>query len=259
MDGFGTDSKVTVLAATNRKELLDNALVRPGRFDRIIEVNLPDIKARGEIFKIHLKPLKVDEKMNMEELSKRLATLTPGFSGAEIHNLCNEAAIFAAREKKDHIEMRDFERAAEKVVAGIEKKSTMSTEERRKVAIHESGHAVVSWFLKGGSPLLKLTILPRSKGALGFAQYLPSESHIETREELLDKISCVLGGRVAEEIFYGQISTGASDDIQKARSMAYAYMGKLGMGEKLENYSIPDSEYVRKTSEYLQSVLKSLT
>jgi len=220
MDGFGTDTGVVVLAATNRKDILDPALTRPGRFDRSIEVSLPDIEGRTEIFKVHLKPLKLDPEKEIGDYAKRLATLTPGFSGADIANLCNEAAIMAARKNKTFVSTEEFEAASERVLAGLEKKNLMSKEEKRTVAIHESGHAVVSWFLEGGAPLLKLTIIPRSKGSLGFAQYLPNESSLETKEELLDRICCILGGRCAEEHFNGKVTTGAYDDLQKAYKVA---------------------------------------
>ena len=205
MDGFGTDSQVIVLAATNRKELLDPALTRAGRFDRTIEVDLPDISGRMQIFMVHLKPLKLDPSKTIEEYAKRLSTLTPGFSGADIHNLCNEAAILAARKNKNHIETIDFEMASERVLAGLEKKRIVSEIDRKIVAVHESGHAIVSWFLEGGSPLLKLTIIPRSKGSLGFAQYLPNESTLETKNDLLDRLCSILGGRCAEEVFFGRV------------------------------------------------------
>ena len=169
MDGFGTDTNVIVLAATNRKELLDPALTRPGRFDRSIDITLPDIEGRKQIFMVHLAPIKLDSSKTMEEYAKRLATLTPGFSGAEIANLCNEAAIMAARANKSYVDAHDFEMASERVMAGLEKKRIISEEERKTGAFHESGHAVTSWFLKGGHPLLKLTIIPRSKGSLGYA------------------------------------------------------------------------------------------
>lgn len=202
MDGFGTDSTVVVLAATNMRDSLDPALTRPGRFDRSIEITLPDINGRKEIFLVHLKPIKLDPSKTIEEYAKRLATLTPGFSGAEIANLCNEAAILAARQNSTYVTSYHFEQASERVMAGLEKKKFMSEEERKVVAFHESGHAVVSWFLAGGDPLLKLTIIPRSKGSLGYAQYLPNESNLQTMEELQDKICCVLGGRVSEKYFF---------------------------------------------------------
>ena len=205
MDGFGTDSQVVVIAATNRKELLDNALTRPGRFDRTIEVSLPDLDERKAIFLVHLKPLKLNPEKKIEEYAKRLATLTPGFTGAEISNLCNEAGLIAARKNKEFIDSVDFELASERVIAGLEKKKMLSEDERKIVAYHESGHAVVSWFLKGGAPLLKVTILPRSKGSLGFAQYLPNEASLESKEELIDQICCILGGRCSEEIFFNKV------------------------------------------------------
>ena len=173
MDGFGTNSNVVVLAATNRKELLDNALTRPGRFDRSIEIGLPDLEGRKQVFNVHLQNLKLNSEKTLEDYAKRLATLTPGFSGADIANICNEAAILAARSNKQTVDAFDFENATERVIGGLEKKKIISPQERKTVAYHESGHAIVSWFLEGGYPLLKLTIIPRSKGSLGFAQYLP--------------------------------------------------------------------------------------
>jgi len=249
MDGFGTDTNVVVLAATNRKELLDSALTRPGRFDRNIEVTLPDIEGRKQIFMVHLKPLKLDPSKTMEEYAKRLATLTPGFSGADIHNLCNEAAILAARKGKTTVSTEEFEAASERVLAGLEKKRIISEEERKIVAVHESGHAVVSWFLEGGFPLLKLTIIPRSKGSLGFAQYLPNESSLETKEELLDRICCILGGRCAEEFFNGKVTTGAYDDLRKAYDIARNMVTKFGMSEKIGYLGFSDEEYVKKYSD----------
>jgi AFG3 family protein len=249
MDGFGTDSNVIVLAATNRAELLDPALTRPGRLDRSIEVTLPDIDGRKEIFMVHLKPIKLDPSKSTEDYARRLATLTPGFSGADIHNLCNEAAILAARKNKHFVSSEEFESASERVMAGLEKKRIVSEEERRVVAHHEAGHAVVSWFLEGGSPLLKLTIIPRSKGSLGYAQYLPNESSLETKEELLDRISCILGGRCAEEAFFGRITTGAYDDLKKAYDIANAMITKFGMSETIGFIGYPDDEYFRKHSD----------
>jgi AFG3 family protein len=188
MDGFGSENRVIVLAATNRKELLDPALTRPGRFDRNIEIMLPDIDGRKQIFKVHLQPIKLNPAIPVEEYAKRLATLTPGFSGADIANLCNEAAIIAARAQKEFVEQIDFEKAADRVIAGLERKKTCTDEEEKIIAYHESGHAVVSWFLEGSSPLIKLTIIPRSKGSLGYAQYLPNELSLYKREELYDQL-----------------------------------------------------------------------
>mmetsp|Transcript_36672 Transcript_36672/g.32870 ORF Transcript_36672/g.32870 Transcript_36672/m.32870 type:complete len:407 (-) Transcript_36672:142-1362(-) len=248
MDGFGTDTNVVVLAATNRPELLDPALTRPGRFDRTIDVTLPDISGRKEIFMIHLKPLKLDPDMTMDEYAKRLSTLTPGFSGADIANLCNEAAILAARRSKKYITSSEFEDASDRVLAGLEKKKIVTEEERKTVAVHESGHAIVSWFLEGGMPLLKLTIVPRSKGSLGFAQYLPSESSLETKEELMDRICSILGGRCAEEVFFGKVTTGAYDDLRKAYDIADAMVTKFGMGT-IGNLGFADEQYYKRKSD----------
>eukprot|EP01016_Furgasonia_blochmanni_P035642 TRINITY_DN396_c0_g2_i5.p1 TRINITY_DN396_c0_g2~~TRINITY_DN396_c0_g2_i5.p1 ORF type:complete len:564 (-),score=141.08 TRINITY_DN396_c0_g2_i5:53-1744(-) len=247
MDGFGTESQVVVLAATNRKELLDPALTRPGRFDRSIEVTLPDIEGRKQIFMVHLKPIKLDPTQTMDQYAKRLATLTPGFSGADIANLCNEAAILAARKNKKYVSSFEFEMAAERVIAGLEKKKIVSEEERKTIAVHESGHAVVSWFLEGGAPLLKLTIIPRSKGSLGFAQYLPNESSLESTQDLFDRICCILGGRCSEELFFDKITTGAYDDLKKAHDIAHAIVTKFGMSEKIGFIGYSENEYGQKT------------
>ncbi|KAM3137743.1 hypothetical protein pb186bvf_010163 [Paramecium bursaria] len=249
MDGFGTDSNVIVLAATNRKELLDTALTRPGRFDRTIDITLPDIEGRKQIFLVHLAPIKLDPSKAIEEYAKRLATLTPGFSGAEISNLCNEAAIMAARANKLFVDSHDFEMASERVMAGLEKKKMISEEERRVVAYHESGHAVVSWFLEGGHPLLKLTIIPRSKGSLGYAQYLPNESSLETKSELLDRICCILGGRVSEETFFGEVTTGAYDDLKKAYEVAHNIVTKFGMSENIGYVGYQETEFSKPYSD----------
>jgi AFG3 family protein len=179
----------------------------------------------------------------MEEYAKRLATLTPGFSGAEIANLCNEAAIMAARANKLYVDSNDFEMASERVMAGLEKKRIISEEERRIVAFHESGHAIVSWFLQGGHPLLKLTIIPRSKGSLGYAQYLPNESSLENKSELLDRICCILGGRVSEEIFFGQVTTGAYDDLKKAYEVAHSIVTKFGMNDVIGYVGFQEGEF----------------
>ncbi|CAD8109614.1 unnamed protein product [Paramecium primaurelia] len=249
MDGFGTDTNVIVLAATNRKELLDPALTRPGRFDRSVDITLPDIEGRKQIFMVHLTPLKLDPSKTMEEYAKRLATLTPGFSGAEIANLCNEAAIMAARANKIYVDSNDFEMASERVMAGLEKKRIISEEERKTVAYHESGHAVVSWFLQGGHPLLKLTIIPRSKGSLGYAQYLPNESSLESKQELLDRICCILGGRISEEIFFNQITTGAYDDLKKAYEVAHSIVTKFGMSENIGYIGFQEGEFQKPYSD----------
>ena len=243
MDGFGTDSNVIIFAATNRKELLDPALTRPGRFDRSIDVILPDIDGRRDIFKVHLMPLKLKGPEDLEKHARRLASLTPGFSGADIANICNEAAIQAVRNQHKHVTTQDFEMAVERVVGGLEKKRKDNADERRVVAVHESGHGVVSWYLEGASPLLKLTIIPRSKGALGFAQYLPSEQSLQTKQELEDQIIAILGGRCAELEFFGEVTTGAYDDLQKAYRLAHSIVTKLGMSEKIGNLSLQENDF----------------
>jgi AFG3 family protein len=215
MDGFATDTSVIVMAATNRADILDSALLRPGRFDRQIEVTLPSIEERAQIFRVHLRKILVDEAMDKETYSKKLAALTPGFSGADIENICNEAAILAARGNHESVSIRSFELATERVIGGIEKSMPKNEVQRKTVAYHESGHAVAGWFSKDSAPLLKLTIIPRAKGSLGFAQYLPEEMSLYTKEQLCDMITVALGGRIAEEIFFGKITTGASDDIKK--------------------------------------------
>ena len=233
MDGFGTETNVVVLAGTNRKDILDSALLRPGRFDRTIELTMPDIESRESILKIHLAPIKLDPDTKIEEFARRLAALTPGFSGADLANLCNEAAIMAARKDKSFVSKDDFESASERVIGGLEKTKKLSKEEREIVATHEAGHAVASWFLEGADPLLKVSILPRSKGALGFAQFLPNETALHSKEELMDKICAVLAGRAAEELFFERVTTGAQDDLLKATQIAHAIVATLGMNERL--------------------------
>ena len=240
MDGFGTDENLVIFAATNRKDILDSALTRPGRFDRNIDVTLPDIEAREAIYNVHLEKILAKDK---PKVAHRMASLSPGFSGADIRNVCNEAAIHAARRDGTSVEISDFEMAIERVIGGLEKKIKMPESERRIVAVHESGHAVASWFLEHASPLLKLTIIPRSKGSLGFAQYLPKESGLETYAALKDRIAFTLGGRVAEEVFFGDVTTGAQDDFQKAFDLAEAIVTKVGMSEKLYNLQLKTNEY----------------
>lgn len=260
MDGFGSDENVVVFAATNRKDVLDSALTRPGRFDRNIEVTLPDIEARTAIYKVHLESILTK---NKEEVAKRMASLSPGFSGADIRNVCNEAAINAARRDANIVESEDFEIAIERVIGGLEKKVSMSEEEKRIVAVHESGHAVVSWFLEHASPLLKLTIIPRSKGSLGFAQYLQQENSLEVKEALIDRIAFTLGGRCAEEAFFDDVTTGAQDDFSKAYELADAMVTKLGMGDKLYNLKLETNQYGIKqysdeTSEIVDEEIENL-
>jgi ATP-dependent metalloprotease FtsH len=229
MDGFSTEENVIILAATNRADILDAALLRPGRFDRQIEVTLPNIDERQAIYKVHLKKIKLNAEKTRTEYAKKIATLTPGFSGAEIANVCNEAAIIAARQNLPSVNMKNFEEATERVIGGIEKKSLMTLEERKRVALHEAGHAVAGWFLPNSDPLLKITIIPRSKGALGFAQYLPAEVALKNKEELLDMVKTALGGRIAEEIFYDSVTTGASDDINKVTQIVNGLVQTYGM------------------------------
>lgn len=259
MDGFDTHQEVVVFAATNRKELLDEALVRPGRFDRDIDVALPELTEREDIFKVHLKPLKMKNR-DMDSLAKRLASLTPGFSGAQIMNVCNEAAILAVRSKHKFVTRKDFELAVEKVIGGIEKRMDDSQlETRQVVAVHEAGHGVVSWFLEGAMPLLKVTIIPRSKGALGFAQYLPNEAGLQTEQQLRDKITTILGGRIAEEEFFGKVTTGAYDDLQKAKAIAKEMVTVCGMTEELGALNIRTDAFEKSvTSQKNQEKVDSL-
>eukprot|EP00746_Dinoflagellata_sp_MGD_P142464 gnl/MRDRNA2_/MRDRNA2_75422_c0_seq1.p1 gnl/MRDRNA2_/MRDRNA2_75422_c0~~gnl/MRDRNA2_/MRDRNA2_75422_c0_seq1.p1 ORF type:complete len:856 (-),score=209.53 gnl/MRDRNA2_/MRDRNA2_75422_c0_seq1:17-2584(-) len=234
MDGFGSGTGVVVLAGTNRKDILDPALTRPGRFDRTISIDKPDLCDRQEIFQVHLKPLKLGESLSKESVAQRMAALTPGFAGADIANICNEAAIFAARRTSEFVEMVDFEQATERVIGGLAKNNNlMGAEQKRCVALHESGHALAGWFLENADPLLKVSIVPRSNGALGFAQYLPEELALYSREAILDKMAVALGGRAAEELFVGQISTGASDDLDKVTKMAYAMVCTYGMNPEI--------------------------
>ncbi|XP_066256280.1 mitochondrial inner membrane m-AAA protease component AFG3L2 isoform X1 [Euwallacea similis] len=235
MDGFNTTTNVVVLAATNRIDILDKALLRPGRFDRQIFVPAPDIKGRASIFKVHLTNLKTD--LDKSDLARKMAALTPGFTGADIANVCNEAALIAARDLNDRIIMKHFEQAIERVVAGMEKKTNvLSPEEKKTVAYHEAGHAVAGWFLEHADPLLKVSIIPRGKG-LGYAQYLPKDQYLYSKEQLFDRMCMTLGGRVSEEIFFGRITTGAQDDLKKVTQSAYAQIVHYGMNEKIGNVS----------------------
>lgn len=220
MDGFATDEAVIILAATNMADSLDPAIKRPGRFDRQIEITLPTIDERKEIYNVHLKKIKVNKEHTRDEYATKMSALTPGFSGADIANICNEGAIIAARNDLSSVGIQQFEMATERVLAGIEKKAIMTPLERKTVAYHEAGHAITGWFLEHSSPLLKITIIPRSKGSLGFAQYLPDELSLYTKEALLDMIKVALGGRVAEALFFGKVTTGASDDIKKVTRIA---------------------------------------
>merc|ERR1719277_2119193 len=234
MDGFSSGTGVVVLAGTNRADILDPALLRPGRFDRQIAIDKPDLSEREAIFKVHLKPIKLDPSLNIESVAKRMAALCPGFAGADIANICNEAAIFAARRSAETIEMQDFERACERVMGGLPKENgLMGAKEKKTISLHECGHAIAGWFLEHSDPLLKVSIVPRSNGALGFAQYLPADISLFSKEAILDKIAVALGGRAAEEIFVGRITTGASDDLDKVTKMAYSIVSVYGMNSEI--------------------------
>lgn len=237
MDGFGGDTGIIILAATNRPDVLDAALLRPGRFDRQISIDRPDVKGREEIFKVHLGPIKVSENLDVHKLAEQ----TPGFAGADIANVCNEAALIAARKGKTGVEMKDFQDAIDRVIGGLEKKNKIiSKEEKEVIAYHEAGHAICGWFLEHAYPLLKVTIVPRGTAALGYAQYTPKEQYLYTIEQLTDQMCMTLGGRAAEQIFFGKISTGASNDLQQITKMAYSMVTTYGMNEKIGNVSFYD-------------------
>lgn len=242
MDGFSSEKGVIILAATNRPDVLDNALLRPGRFDRQISIDNPDLVGRAEIFNVHLKPLKIAGEVDAE----KLASQTPGFAGAEIANVCNEAALIAARKDKEAVEMKDFQDAIDRTIGGLEKKNKIiSDEEKKIIAWHEAGHAVVGWNLRHADPLVKVTIVPRGIAALGYAQYLPKEQFLHTRDQMIDSMCMTLGGRAAEEIIFGKISTGAQNDLERITKMAYAMITIYGMNNKVGNVSFndPKGEY----------------
>ncbi len=237
MDGFQTNAGVIVLAATNRADILDRALMRAGRFDRQIEVGLPDVKEREEIFEVHLRPLKLDPELDRSFLARQ----TPGFSGADIANVCNEAALIAARHNKKFIAKEDFLAAIDRIIGGLERKNKIITDhEKRVIAYHEAGHATVSWILENASPLIKVTIIPRGK-ALGAAWYLPEERQITTREQMMDELAATLGGRASEQVHFGQLSTGALNDLERVTKQAYAMVAYYGMSEKVGTLSYYDS------------------
>ncbi len=237
MDGFGSNSGVIILAATNRADILDKALLRAGRFDRQISVELPDLNERKEIFGVHLRPIKIDESVDAEFMARQ----TPGFSGADIANVCNEAALIAARGGKKFVQKDDFMNAVDRIVGGLEKRTMITTaDERKSIAYHEAGHATLSWFLEHANPLVKVTIVPRGK-ALGAAWYMPEERQITTREQMLDEMCATLGGRAADEFFLGKITTGASNDLERVTKQAYAMVVYFGMSEKLPNLNYYDS------------------
>ncbi|MCK9480630.1 MAG: ATP-dependent zinc metalloprotease FtsH [Bacteroidia bacterium] len=242
MDGFGTDSGVIILAATNRPDILDSALLRPGRFDRQISIDKPDLIGREQIFKVHLKPVKIANDVD----AKKLAAQTPGFAGAEIANVCNEAALIAARKNKPAVEMQDFQDAIDRVIGGLEKKNKLiSPEEKRIVAYHEAGHAIAGWFLEHADPLVKVSIVPRGIAALGYAQYLPKEQFLYRTNQLLDSMCMALGGRASEEVFFNEISTGAQNDLERVTKMAYNMVTIYGMSAKVGQVSFydPTGEY----------------
>ena len=243
MDGFATDSGVIILAATNRPDVLDSALLRPGRFDRQISIDKPDIVGREAIFKVHLQPIKLAKEVDV----KKLAAQTPGFAGAEIANVCNEAALIAARNDKKEVDMQDFQDAIDRVIGGLEKKNKIiSPEEKKIVAYHEAGHAVAGWFLEHADPLVKVSIVPRGIAALGYAQYLPKEQFLYQTEQLMDEMCMAFGGRVAEDIVFGKISTGALSDLERITKLAYSMVTVYGMNKEIGNISFYDS----KQSEY---------
>ena len=237
MDGFGTDKGVIILAATNRPDVLDPALLRPGRFDRQISIDKPDLAGREQIFKVHLKPIKVSPEVDPH----KLALQTPGFAGADIANVCNEAALIAARRGKKFVEMQDFNDAVDRVIGGLEKKNKLiSQDEKKIVAYHEAGHAICGWYLEHADPLVKVSIVPRGIAALGYAQYLPKEQYLYTKEQLIDMMCMTLGGRAAEDIIFGKISTGAQNDLERITKMSYAMVTIYGMNEVIGNISYND-------------------
>ena len=261
MDGFGTKSGVIILAATNRADILDKALLRAGRFDRQIHVDLPDLNERKAVFEVHLKPLKLDDTVDPDTLARQ----TPGFSGADIANVCNEAALIAARHKKNAVGKQDFLDAVDRIIGGLEKKTKIMTmHEKRSIALHEAGHATISWFLEHANPLIKVTIVPRGR-ALGAAWYMPEERQITTKEQMLDEMCATLGGRAAEELFIGHISTGAMNDLERVTKQAYGMIAYAGMSDKLPNVCYYNNEeysfnkpYSERTAELIDEEVKRM-
>ena len=237
MDGFQNTTGIVVLAGTNRVDILDQALTRPGRFDRQITVDKPDLQGRKEIFEVHLQGITLEG--TVDEYSGRLAGLTPGFAGADIANICNEAAIVAARRKAESVNFSDFEKATDRIIGGLESNKIMSENERSIVAHHEAGHAVAGWFLEHADPLLKVTIIPRTSGALGFAQYLPKEVALRTQDQIMDIVCMALAGRAAEEVFFGKVTTGASDDLKRVTQMVYSTIQMYGMNSRVGQLAFP--------------------
>ncbi|MEO6001174.1 MAG: ATP-dependent zinc metalloprotease FtsH [Chitinophagaceae bacterium] len=263
MDGFSGETGIIVLAATNRPDVLDTALLRPGRFDRQISIDKPDLKGREHIFKVHLKPIKISTKVDIHKLAEQ----TPGFAGADIANICNEAALIAARKGKEHVEMEDFQDAVDRVIGGLEKKNKIiSPEEKRIIAYHEAGHAICGWYLEHAYPLLKVTIVPRGVAALGYAQYTPKEQYLYNTDQLFDQICMSLGGRASEELNFGKISTGAQNDLQQITRMAYAMVTVYGMNDKVGNVSFYDpaaentftKPYSEETSKLIDEEVRKL-
>lgn len=257
MDGFETQTGVVVLAATNRVDTLDQALTRPGRFDRQIVVDKPDLLGRKEIFEVHLKGITLEDPI--ADIAGRLAGLTPGFAGADIANICNEAAIVAARREGESVTMEDFEKATDRIIGGLESNKIMSLEERSIVAHHEAGHAIAGWFLEHADPLMKVTIIPRSSGALGFAQYLPKEVFLRTQDQIMDIVVMALAGRAAEEIFFGGVTTGASDDLRRVTDLVYSTIQLYGMNPRLGQLAFPkDPDAMFDIQPYSQKTAKAM-
>ena len=263
MDGFSGETGIIVLAATNRPDVLDTALLRPGRFDRQISIDKPDLKGRQHIFKVHLKPIKISTKVDIHKLAEQ----TPGFAGADIANICNEAALIAARKGKEHVEMEDFQDAVDRVIGGLEKKNKIiSPEEKKIIAYHEAGHAICGWYLEHAYPLLKVTIVPRGVAALGYAQYTPKEQYLYNTDQLFDQICMSLGGRASEELNFGKISTGAQNDLQQITRMGYAMVTVYGMNRKIGNVSFYDpaaensftKPYSEETSKLIDEEVRKL-
>ena len=263
MDGFGGDSGIIILAATNRPDVLDTALLRPGRFDRQISIDKPDLKGREAIFKVHLKPIKISSKLDIYKLAEQ----TPGFAGADIANVCNEAALIAARKGKDSVEMEDFQDAVDRVIGGLEKKNKIiSPEEKRIIAYHEAGHAICGWYLEHAYPLLKVTIVPRGVAALGYAQYTPKEQYLYSTDQLFDQICMTLGGRASEQLTFQKISTGAQNDLQQVTRIAYSMITVYGMNDKIGNVSFYDpaqenqftKPYSEETSKMIDEEVRQL-
>src|SRR6266496_4950042 len=263
MDGFAGDAGIIILAATNRPDVLDIALLRPGRFDRQISIDKPDVKGREAIFKVHLKPIKISNILDIHKLAEQ----TPGFAGADIANVCNEAALIAARKGKEAVDMEDFHDAVDRIIGGLEKKNKIiSPEEKKIIAYHEAGHAICGWYLEHAYPLLKVTIVPRGTAALGYAQYTPKEQYLYNTDQLGDQICMTLGGRASEEIFFGKISTGAQNDLQQITRTAYAMVTVYGMNDKIGNISFYDPQqetaftkpYSEETSRIIDEEVRKL-